>query len=145
MSTAIVLFPKREDLFVQTKQVTDSEAIKPGMLLKIASGKWSKQTLTTTVQYDAIVALPNHDLSVDTAFPDATTIDGASVGAGMAGQGVLASGQNVAIDVLLMCDASGALTAASATHFAIARSLEAVNASGGAARIKVAWLSGHIV
>lgn len=50
---------------------------------------------------------------------------------------ILASGQNVGVDALLASAGDGRLKAATTGDNVIARALEAVNASGGAARIRV--------
>lgn len=57
---------------------------------------------------------------------------------------ILASGQNVAAGALLQSAGNGRLSAAANADNVVAKAVESVNASGGAARIRVEIVKGYV-
>lgn len=112
------------------------EAITPGMLVTGVT------TLVKNATADAVgpvtVALEREEMgkSIDDDYAVGDTVKVGAFKGGSRFLGILASGQNVAEGALLASNGAGKLKSGTATT-AIGRSLEALNASSGDARIIV--------
>lgn len=130
--------------FVQKEGVAGG-AIKAGMLVKDIAG--------AVVAHDGagLAAAPAFAFPIQTVNGEDMATDYASgdqIIYGVFAEGshvyaYLASGQNVAAGALLQSNGSGYLSAASTADNVVARALEAVNASGAAARIRVEVVKGY--
>ena len=123
---------------VQTKLQKTGAAIKAGMFLETNGGEWRKHSTAGASSFtEIVVALSESHLDPDTAFADGDSVRGMHISPRHNEvSAILLSGENVAIDALLESDGAGRLQARTFGR-AIAKASEAVNASGGDARIKV--------
>lgn len=114
-------------------------AITPGMLLVRGANGVAAHATTGTLRHPALIAREEEYAggSISDAYASGDTVPFYHCGPGDHVYMILESGANVAKGALLASNAAGKLEAAS-TNYAIAQALEAVNASGGDARIRVA-------
>jgi hypothetical protein len=130
--------------FVQ-KEGLAGGAIKAGMLIKDVAGAVVAHDGAGLTAAPAF-AFPKQTVSGEDMTEDYASGDQVIYGVFSEGAHVyayLASGQNVSAGALLQSNGSGYLSAASTADNVVARARESVNASGGAARIKVEVVKGY--
>lgn len=112
------------------------EVITPGMLVKGVTTVTKQSTADARCAVAVALEREEMGLSIDDTYAVDDTVKVGVYKAGGRFLGWLASGQNVAEGALLAPNAAGLLKAGAATA-AVARALEAIDASSGDTRIRV--------